>query len=455
MIVGMRVHSAFVIVLLLLPVLLAGPARGQAGEPDAEPAVAETADLAPAEVVDPLLRTFDRLRQSVTNAGGIFERDLDLLRGLRDRVGVALTDHPEDPRLLALETQLSIWLKDDERVESGFRRLIEATGDASAHGLSWIGYFRGTEPERLDGIYEYLMQRDPEDASLRLNWADHLKFDQRYAQALEVLTGGEPPEDGTVRYRVVLAECQLALDQYDEAMETLDSITPEELNGNPAYRVQVTSLKGRASTIQASWAAEHELRAAEAEADDLPRVEMNTARGRIELELFDKQAPNTVANFISLIDEDFYEGTTFHQVQPGVLVEGGDAFSRAGSAGTPGTGQPGYRIPDEHREDGARRHFAGSIGMTRGASIDSAGCRFYITLKPTPERDKTSTVFGRVVDGMDVLRSIEEGDLLETMSVLRRRDHEYEPQTFPLRETLTPPSPPQPEPTIGIPTPGG
>ena len=184
-----------------------------------------------------------------------------------------------------------------------------------------------------------------------------------------------------------------------------------------------------------AWAEEQKIRQAEAEADDLPRVLLKTSKGDIELELFENEAPNTVANFISLVEKKFYDGLTFHRVLPGFMAQGGCPKGD-------GAGGPPYRIPCEcYPPDKFRLHFRGSLSMAKGEARDSGGSQFFITFLPTSGLDGRHTVFGRVVKGLEVLHRIQrrdperpnspEPDKIVEAKVLRKRDHEYVPTTLP------------------------
>ncbi|MCA8996404.1 MAG: peptidylprolyl isomerase, partial [Planctomycetaceae bacterium] len=187
------------------------------------------------------------------------------------------------------------------------------------------------------------------------------------------------------------------------------------------------------------WKTEQEIRDKEArlEGDEqLPRVKLETSKGEIVLELFENEAPNTVANFVNLVEKKYYDGLKFHRVIPGFMAQGGCPHSRDGDPGTPGTGGPGYNISCECYRPDARRHFAGSLSMAH-AGRDTGGSQFFITHLPTPHLDKevspqsVHTVFGRVVEGLDVARDLEVDDKIQSATVLRKRDHEYVPKTQP------------------------
>ncbi len=175
------------------------------------------------------------------------------------------------------------------------------------------------------------------------------------------------------------------------------------------------------------WERELALRKKEAEADDLPRVKMETTKGDVVIELFENEAPQTVGNFISLIDKGFYNGLKFHRVISGFMAQGGDP------QGT-GSGGPGYKIYCECNREEKRDHFAGSLAMAH-AGLNSGGSQFYLTYRPTPHLDGQHTVFGRIIEGLDVIGDlnsyepsrVQEGtaDRITKITILRKRGHEY------------------------------
>jgi cyclophilin family peptidyl-prolyl cis-trans isomerase len=178
------------------------------------------------------------------------------------------------------------------------------------------------------------------------------------------------------------------------------------------------------------WEEEQALRQKEAEADDLPRVRMTTTKGEIVIELFENQAPDTVGNFISLIESGFYNGLTFHRVLSGFVAQGGCPL------GT-GSGGPGYNIFCECYRPDHRKHFRGTLSMAH-AGRDTGGSQFFITFVPTDHLNGVHTAFGRVIEGMEVLAKLvrinpEEADKpqpdrIDKIEVLRKRDHEYAPK---------------------------
>ncbi|GAB4483750.1 MAG: peptidylprolyl isomerase [Thermodesulfovibrionales bacterium] len=133
------------------------------------------------------------------------------------------------------------------------------------------------------------------------------------------------------------------------------------------------------------------------------RAIIETKFGNIELRFFPDVAPNHVKNFIDLAKKGFYDGTTFHRVIPGFMIQGGDPNSRNPNKASHGTGGPGYTVKAEFNE---RPHKKGTLSMARSASPDSAGSQFFICVADAPFLDRQYTVFGEVVSGMDVAEKI-------------------------------------------------
>jgi peptidyl-prolyl cis-trans isomerase B (cyclophilin B) len=139
--------------------------------------------------------------------------------------------------------------------------------------------------------------------------------------------------------------------------------------------------------------------------------------GEIAIEFFPNDAPKTVENFVKLASSGFYDGTTFHRVEPGFVVQGGDPLSKTLPAGDRrlGTGGPGYEIKAEFNK---QKHDRGVVAMARSQDPDSAGSQFYITLGPANFLDGKYTVFGRVTKGMNVVDGIRVGDRVKSIKIV-------------------------------------
>lgn len=142
---------------------------------------------------------------------------------------------------------------------------------------------------------------------------------------------------------------------------------------------------------------------------------ISTDKGDIVVELRADKAPKTVANFVKLAREGFYDGLTFHRVEPGLLVQGGDP---AGN----GTGGPGYDLPAEISD---LKHLPGTVAMARrpdevNPERRSSGSQFYICLTALPMLDGQYTIFGQVVEGLDVAAQIAPGDVMRKVTISER-----------------------------------
>jgi peptidyl-prolyl cis-trans isomerase B (cyclophilin B) len=130
--------------------------------------------------------------------------------------------------------------------------------------------------------------------------------------------------------------------------------------------------------------------------------------GTIKLELYPDVAPNTVANFEKLANSGFYNNLTFHRVEPGFVIQGGDP------QGT-GMGGPGYKIKAEFNN---KRHNPGTLAMARSQDPNSAGSQFYICLTRQPGLDGQYTVFGDTLEGFDLVQKVAKGDRMKSVRVV-------------------------------------
>ncbi len=139
-----------------------------------------------------------------------------------------------------------------------------------------------------------------------------------------------------------------------------------------------------------------------ATAEDVAVIE--TKYGKMVVEFFEKDAPKTVENFKALAKKGFYNGTAFHRIVDGFMIQGGDPLTKdEKNRDRWGTGDPGYKIKAEFNSN---RHVRGVISMARAQNPDSAGSQFFICLDPAPFLDGKYTAFGKLIKGEDVLMSI-------------------------------------------------
>ena len=144
------------------------------------------------------------------------------------------------------------------------------------------------------------------------------------------------------------------------------------------------------------------------DADKSYTATLDTSKGRIVCELFTKDAPKTVNNFVFLAREGFYNGTKFHRVISDFMIQGGDP------TGT-GRGGPGYKFEDEVANN-PKKHTLGSLSMAN-AGPNTNGSQFFITHVATDWLNGKHTVFGQVISGQEVVNSVQQGDTLNNVSI--------------------------------------
>lgn len=168
---------------------------------------------------------------------------------------------------------------------------------------------------------------------------------------------------------------------------------------------------------------------------------IKTSKGNIKLELYTNDAPKTVENFVKLANENFYDGTKFHRVISDFMIQGGDPLSKDDDPSNDGTGGPGYKFEDEinpldlgldentiklYESQGYKYDYnlnshkvdVGSLAMANSGPNTNGSQFFIVTERAQPHLDGKYTVFGRVIEGMDVVRDIEQGDVMERVYVI-------------------------------------
>lgn len=198
------------------------------------------------------------------------------------------------------------------------------------------------------------------------------------------------------------------------------------------------SLRDDLPRLETDWNEELKYREEDAKGEPLPRVSLKTTKGTIEVELFENHAPETVANFIHLVERGFYDDLIFHRVIPHFAAQTGCPLGD-------GTGDDGYQIYGEGSKPNARKFFRGTLAMAlAGEDPNSASTQFFVTFFPSPELSGTFTAFGRVTKGIEILGNLAKIDpdseeeekkdeepqmpdeILEA-KVLSKRSHDYTP----------------------------
>lgn len=147
-------------------------------------------------------------------------------------------------------------------------------------------------------------------------------------------------------------------------------------------------------------------------------AEIQTAKGKMKVEFFEKDAPSTVENFVKLANDGFYDGLAFHRVIPDFVIQGGCPYSKDKSDPRVGTGGPGYKIKCE-LDGNNQYHDRGVLSMAH-AGKNTGGSQFFICHSRTNTKhlDHQHTCFGKVVEGLDVIDNIRTGDRIEKISII-------------------------------------
>ena len=386
---------------------------------------------------DALISRYQNLLISIQNQRGLAPGDLKSVAELRDEIQNWNATNTNF-QLVAAELQMSIWLNETEKCDPLFDKLTELKPENSNIPLAWIDFKLKETDEDPEQIYVDFIARFPNSPDIAIGWVKYLESVNRFDDgiiAVEELLNGSPLSP-------TLAELYANLlyfnNRFDDAITALDSIDIALLDSDIALSTRVATNKSLYETQAELFKTELVIREAEDVNSDLPIAKIITTKGPITIVLFEDQAPNTVANFISLAQSGYYDGTRFHRVIPKFMTQGGDPNSRIGAPGQPGTGGPGYTIKDELKGDDMRKHFAGTLSMAKTAAPDTGGSQFFLTHVPTPHLDGRHTVFGRITDGLEINRDIEANDTIVTIVISNPRDHEYTPEKISEVTTSTP-----------------
>jgi cyclophilin family peptidyl-prolyl cis-trans isomerase len=242
---------------------------------------------------------------------------------------------------------------------------------------------------------------------------------------IDTLLEDRPQSEDLLRFQGMTA---VALNRYDVARESLEALAKIQEG-----REELTQLRESLDESEVRWNEELEIRKQEAAGEPLPRVLIRTTKGDMEVELYENQAPDTVGNFIYLVESGFYDHQPFHSGKQHFLIQGGgDDILK-----------PDYTIYGEMDRPDARRFYRGTLGMALSGHPDSAYSQFFIALMPNNELDDEFTAFGRIVKGMEVIANLnkidpkaekkenptpaDEPDEILEIRVLNKRDHEYKP----------------------------
>lgn len=396
---------------------------------------------------------------------------------------------PSDPRGLELETTLNMGLKDDQAVDASFAQLLQLAPKKTTAGLAWTDYWMARDETRAFEVLESLIEQRP-DALLyldrlfrRLAAQDPQRLIERFrqlggpegdldrcSQELDMLARvagslaaaiGEqlrlaypnnldiavatargyrhanmfstarrlldalPADQLTEPAHVYLwSDTYYADHHFERALELLESIDMAALaeDERPGLYRRLGFMIPVRQSAAATWQAEQSRRLVDARRNDNP-IALLTINGReVVMELFEDDAPNTVAAFIAAADLGLYDGHEAGQVQPGFRTIFGDRHDDDGS--------PRWSLPKESYQHAPRPILTGSLVGYADSTPGSADTRFFILQFPAPHLNDRKLTFGRIITGLDVLREMVQGDVLDSVTILRRRAHAYDPDIY-------------------------
>jgi cyclophilin family peptidyl-prolyl cis-trans isomerase len=398
--------------------------------------------------------TNEELEEQYTSVG-VLQQQIDVLKG---EAATAAKSGNQDDAVQKLTAAKGAISELEEKVLSlqGALRVARAArpDDPTVQWLTGELLIRvGGEPEEILPYFERavnggLLRPDVVGGLARVQFEAN-QFEAAYRSGLRALSLNDQDRKVWELFEPVA----LGFEQFDTVVQRIDSAFPR------VKPVWAADIRGRAQTLSQERAKEEKLRTAENAAGDLPQVRLTiehvtfeprpdgsisdtpkaTGRDEVVVELFENQAPITVANFLSLVQSGFYNGTRFHWAQSAGMVVGGDPNSKNNDPKDDGAGGPGYVIPDEFNLPVARSHFRGTLAMV-ATGPHTAGSQFLIALVPHPTFDRHFTAFGRVIRGQEGVDRITAGrtnfrvgqfgkaipgDLLVRAEVIRKRPHPY------------------------------
>jgi peptidyl-prolyl cis-trans isomerase B (cyclophilin B) len=359
---------------------------------------AATVGQSPAADLDAIRTEYRSLAEYIRKRQSVGEEERKAAETLAGRLLASLDAGGNDPALLAMAVQLATWSGSEATIDAAYAKILAARPDNDVALSQWLTSLTG----RGDG------ERAVAEASARVS--DLIRMP---------------------RTAMSVAEAYIALNRFDDAEALLESLGPAAMAREVATRNK--PMRIRLPELQQRWAREQGARARDDARGDNPTAVLTTAQGPITIELFEEQAPATVAAFIEFVEGGQYDQSRFHDFVPGVGLYGGDPNTKAGATGRPGTGTAGFRIPDECKRDDRRDAFSGSIVMLKTPDParanrfqeNSASCSFAILVSPGEQLSDEFTVVGRVLDGQELLASLRAGDDLLAARVLRKRPREY------------------------------
>jgi cyclophilin family peptidyl-prolyl cis-trans isomerase len=256
--------------------------------------------------------------------------------------------------------------------------------------------------------------------------------DSRFEGMLELALALEAGGVSSEKIPEGIALSAVAENKFDLAKPWIEKHYKENAKPRPV----LGAIYDHIDALNQNWSEELGLREEDAKGEPLPQVSILTTKGELIVELFENQAPETVANFIHLVEQGFYDGLSFHRVLEHFMAQTGCPYGD-------GTGGPDYAIYSEAQKPNARKYFRGTLGMALSPEdANSGGSQFFVCLMPSFSLNGQYTAFGRVVKGIEVIGNLAQvnpeekkkedaapvvvDEIIEA-KVVRKRNHEYKP----------------------------
>lgn len=321
-----------------------------------------------------------------------------------------------------------------EEAQAIRKKIVAASGDARKPLIE--EYLKSVEKTReaskplleaAEAAYKAAPNSDDQVTAVILGLSREKILEDRCGEAMNSLKLLQENKCDKKELHCLVGAAAYCLDDFELAEKEL---TAANEGGSINIIRQAATWLADCAAAKKALAVEKSKREEETKAGNLPRVKLETNKGVILLELFENEAPDTVGNFVSLVEKKFYDGLTFHRVLGNFMAQGGCPH------GT-GEGGPGYDIYCECDKPEHRNHFRGTLSMAKEDAKDTGGSQFFITFVRTPHLDGKHTVFGRVVEGIEVLEKLQRNpdagagikpDLIVKAEVLSKRDHAYAPR---------------------------
>ena len=408
---------------------------------------------------------------------------------LRDQAMAFSNNYPTDLRGLEIDASISVAIEDDDAVNAAFSKIMAIAPEMTGAGLAWADYWTTrdtaqatdilsmllddmpdsriymdrlfrlmavTEPDRLTTRFAAYLQPEsnreqarleldmlartappyaarfgkqlhtafPDDLELLVATARGLRHSNRFSEAKQLMQS--VPEsrftDPTQLY--LWSDVHYANHEFDRAIEILNRIDMDAIEESKQFGLhrRLGFVKPiRAQAVEA-WPAELQKRAADALRDDNPLAIIRIGGREVFVELFENDSPNTVANFIASADLGLYNQYPAGQVHIGFRTIMGGRHDD--------DGVPAWTIPDEHETTDSRAIGSGSLVSYRISRPKATTGEFCILHFPAIHLNGVRTTFGRVLTGLDVIREMQEGDVIDSIEVIRRRPHEYNPVIY-------------------------